>query len=341
MSEMKPWLVDVPVQFNIWIRPECQKKQWEVIRAVRPRILFVVSDGGRTEEEWALINENRTMIDTGIDWDCEVHKLYSDRNYGMYQNQMNANEYIWARVDRCIFMEDDVVPAPTFFAFCRDLLEKYRDDTRISMIAGLNFLGAYDRPEADYFFAKSTHVWGFATWKRVYDNYYDFTYAKQPYTMELLHQAAANHPSFVKKIDAYAQNEYYQGHRAFEEFFLEFAVYGYHQLAIIPTRNMICNIGASADSTHFTNLNDLPKDVQDLFNMKTYDVSFPLKHPDYVIADDYYDRKVHEINADMGWPKIRRQIERKYLYVRSGKNIFEGVKKVLKRRASSNREFEK
>ena len=341
MSEMKPWLVDVPVQFNIWIRPECQKKQWEVIRAVRPRILFVVSDGGRTEEEWALINENRTMIDTGIDWDCEVHKLYSDRNYGMYQNQMNANEYIWARVDRCIFMEDDVVPAPTFFAFCRDLLEKYRDDTRISMIAGLNFLGAYDRPEADYFFAKSTHVWGFATWKRVYDNYYDFTYAKQPYTMELLHQAAANHPSFVKKIDAYAQNEYYQGHRAFEEFFLEFAVYGYHQLAIIPTRNMICNIGASADSTHFTNLNDLPKDVQNLFNMKTYDVSFPLKHPDYVIADDYYDRKVHEINADMGWPKIRRQIERKYLYVRSGKNFFEGVKKVLKRRASSNREFEK
>ena len=341
MAELKPWLVDVPVQFNIWIRPECQKKQWEVIREVRPSILFVVSDGGRNDEEWNLINENRAMIDNGIDWDCEVHKLYSEKNYGMYQNQMNANEYIWARVDRCIFMEDDVVPSPTFFSFCKDLLERYKDDTRISMIAGLNFLGNYDRPEADYFFSKSTHVWGFATWKRVYDNYYNFAYGKSPYTMDLLQHITAENPSFLKKINAYAENDYYQGHRAFEEFFLEFAVYGYHQLAIIPTRNMICNIGASSDSTHFTNLNDLPKDVQNLFHMKTYDVSFPLTHPEYVIEDYYYDKKVHEINADMGWPKLKRQIERKYLYIRSGKNIIEGAKRVLARRAANHREFEK
>ena len=341
MSELKKWLVDVPVQFNIWIRPECQRRQWEVIKQARPRILFVVSDGGRTEEEWALINENRNMVDSEIDWDCEVHKLYSDQNYGMYQNQMNANAYIWDRVDRCIFMEDDIVSSVSFFQFCAELLAKYKDDTRICCISGFNYLGDYDRPSSDYFFSKYYHVWGFATWKRVYQNYYNFNYGKDPYILDLLNHETRNYDSFRNKINAYATQEYYQGHKAFEEFFLEFASYGYHQLTIIPTHNMISNVGATANATHFTQLSDLPKEVQKIFNMKTYEYKFPLKHPEYFISDYYYDRRVHEINADIGWPKVKRQIERKYIYIRSGKNLMEGVKRVLKRRAAGNREYEK
>ena len=104
MSELKKWLVDVPVPFNIWIRPECQKRQWEVIRQARPRILFVVSDGGRTDEEWALINQNRTMVDTGIDWDCEVHKLYSDKNYGMYTRMIPVSAVFQASIISAIMI---------------------------------------------------------------------------------------------------------------------------------------------------------------------------------------------------------------------------------------------
>lgn len=341
MSEMKEWLVDVPVQFNLWIRPECQRRQWEVIREVRPRILFVVSDGGRNEEEWALINQNRELIDNGIDWDCEVHKLYSDKNYGMYQNQMNANEYIWERVDRCIFMEDDNVPAKSFFTFCRDMLEKYKDDERISMISGLNVLGDYDRPSADYFFSRSCHVWGFATWRRVYQNYYNFNYGKDPYVMDLIHKELGNHTAMRKIMDAYAVQEYYQGHKAFEEFFLEFSFFAYHQLAIIPTRNLINNIGATADSAHFVEFSQLPKEVQSIFNMETYEKEGPWKDPEYLVPDYYYDKRVHEIYADIGWPKVKRQIERKYLYLRSGKSLVAGVKKVLRRHANYNNEIEK
>lgn len=56
---MKPYLVDVPVKVNIWTRPECQRKQFEVIKQARPSILFVTSDGGRNEREWQLIYQNR------------------------------------------------------------------------------------------------------------------------------------------------------------------------------------------------------------------------------------------------------------------------------------------
>lgn len=45
--DKKPWLVDVPVKVNIWIRPECQRKQFEALKQARPSILFIQSDGGR------------------------------------------------------------------------------------------------------------------------------------------------------------------------------------------------------------------------------------------------------------------------------------------------------
>ena len=55
MSALKKYLVDIPVRINIWIRPECQRRQFEVIKKARPSILFIQSDGGRNDEEWQAI----------------------------------------------------------------------------------------------------------------------------------------------------------------------------------------------------------------------------------------------------------------------------------------------
>ena len=76
---MKPYLVDLPVRVQLWIRPHLLKKQFEVIRQARPSILFLVSDGGRNEKEQKLIDESRKIFEE-IDWDCTVHKLYMDES---------------------------------------------------------------------------------------------------------------------------------------------------------------------------------------------------------------------------------------------------------------------
>lgn len=129
---MKPYLVDVPVKINIWTRPECQRKQFEVIKQARPSILFVTSDGGRNEREWQLIYQNRKIYDEEIDWDCKVYKLYMDHNLGMYAMGEKRTELIWNTVDRCIMLEDDILPSVSFFQYCAELLEKYKDDERIN-----------------------------------------------------------------------------------------------------------------------------------------------------------------------------------------------------------------
>ena len=73
-------------------------------------------------------------------------------------------------------MEDDCVPSKDFFKFCNLLLEKYKNDNRISQISGNNFLNfkKYKRRNLDsYFFSKLTSSWGWATWKNRWEFCYD------------------------------------------------------------------------------------------------------------------------------------------------------------------------
>ena len=99
----KEYLVDVPVAVQIWIRPEAQRKQFEILREARPSTLLIISDGGRNEEEKRLIQISRTMFETEIDWECSVNSFYSDVNLGTYGCIKAMHEFVWSHVDRCIF----------------------------------------------------------------------------------------------------------------------------------------------------------------------------------------------------------------------------------------------
>lgn len=84
IEDQRPFLVDVPVRVNIWIRPQCQRAQFEVLKKACPSIMIIQSDGGRNEKEWEAIKQNRMLFDDEIDWNCCVYKLYEESNQGLY-----------------------------------------------------------------------------------------------------------------------------------------------------------------------------------------------------------------------------------------------------------------
>lgn len=292
---LKPWLVDVPVKLNIWVRPECQRPQFEVIKQARPSTLFIQSDGGRNEEEWRIINEHRRMFDEEIDWDCTIYRLYEDHNCGMYAMGLRCDDFVWQHVDRCIFLEDDNLPSVSYFQYCAELLERYKDDERISCICGTNAFDTREDCTSDYFFSDRGSIWGIAMWKRTYDAYHDFEYGKDPYTMRLLERLTRRDKDFWKQIQTYSSGRLYKGHVAWDEYHLAFANYGYHQLQIIPTRNLISNIGFGASSEHADELKAMTPGMRSMFNTKTYELEFPLKHPRYVINDIEYTERINRL----------------------------------------------
>ena len=291
----KKWLVNVPVAIYIWIRPECQRRQFEIIREARPSILFLLSDGGRNDEENLSIAQNRNLFESGIDWECTVYKVFENRNLGLYSFGKKAHQAVWEIVDRCIFLEDDILPSLSFFKYCENLLEKYKDDTRICQICGMNHLGTYAVCNKDYFFSRQGAIWGYAKWRRVYQTFYDEAYFKDSYVLNLLKDSTRENKLFWKRVMGYRVNRYFEGHPAGPEYFFEFCIYGQHQVQIIPRVNLISNIGATADSAHADELNCLPRRIRNLFNMKIFDLNFPLKHPEYVVLDENYARKVERV----------------------------------------------
>lgn len=302
----RPYLVDVPVKINIWIREECQRKQFEVLKKARPSILFVTSDGGRNEREWEIIRRHRAMFDSEIDWQCTVYSLYMTENTGLYGMGKYRTELIWSTVDRCIMLEDDVIPSVSFFRYCAELLEKYKDDPRISCICGMNHLGVWDEASADYFFSRQGSIWGYATWRRFVMQDRSFHYGKDPYTMKLLRNQLKDNPTFLKKVETYAKEELCDGHIAATEFWLEFDMCARGSLQIIPKKNMICNIGCTEDSAHAKGYKYLNSDAKKLFFMKTYELEGEISHPKYMMPDMDYEKRR---NATLGYndPKAARR----------------------------------
>ncbi len=286
---MKPFLVDVPVRIMIWNRPDCMRKQFEVLRQARPSILFLISDGGRTKEEMELIKQSRAVFDA-IDWECQVHKFYFESNNGMYAIGKEYLPKLWALVDRCIFLEDDYVPAVSYFSFCAELLEKYKDDERIARITGFNPFETYpDAEPYDYFFSENGWaIWGSAYWRRNYQerSWPPLPYANNEYIMRCLNDNLSWF--WQQKLKGYAAGKLVENHAPGSEFYIAMDSALYHRVSIIPTRNMISNIGVQG--AHFSGLEELNDEQKKWFFSKTYEIDGPIKHPEYVIDDKHYGR---------------------------------------------------
>ena len=183
---MKPYLVDVPVAIQAFIRPQMLEQQWAVIKEARPSVLFVRSDGPRdtvpTDAE--LIAKSRAITED-IDWECTVYRLYEEKNIGMYGMMKKCPPFIWSKVDRCIFLEDDQIPSVSYFRFCAELLEKYKDDLRIERITGVNLCEKWEDTPDDYLFARVPTSSGTAMWRRSYEaRDPELSYKNNPYVME-------------------------------------------------------------------------------------------------------------------------------------------------------------
>lgn len=290
--------IKVPCALIFFNRPEPLRKAFAAIREYQPTKLFLIQDGARIEKKESdtkLINECRDIV-SKVDWDCDVVKIYSDKNLGcgfrIYSGVKEAFEY----VDRLAIIEDDIVCSPSFFKFVEDLLERYKDDEHIQMISGMNQMGIYERTPYDYVFTSwGGSIWGWATWKRVWDTFeYGLSWMNSSYEKETIFSSSAT-PRMSNMLSTLASDLNFKLNAkhslsAWSGLF-GFSAFLYSRLCIVPKYNLTANIGLTADSTHATdNIELLPKKVRRLFNMKTYELNFPLHHPKYMIDDRIFTK---------------------------------------------------
>jgi hypothetical protein len=279
---MPNYQLKTPVAFIIFNRPETTKRVFAEIAKAKPPKLLVIADGPRADypndvEKCAAV---RTIID-GVDWDCEVLTNYSDVNLGCKRRVSSGLDWVFDTVEEAIILEDDCLPHPTFFRFCEELLERYRDDKRIAMISGDNFQFGRKRTEYSYYFSRYTHIWGWASWRRAWDNYdVDMKIWHEIRDGGWLRDLLEDKKSvrYWKKIF----DKVYQGKIDTWDYPWVFVCWMNSALTIIPNVNLVSNIGFGSEAVHTTKRNKFAE-------MKTEYMDFPISHPSYILRDSKAD----------------------------------------------------
>jgi hypothetical protein len=293
---MKPYNNDVAVLLIFFTRHEPFEKVFEQVKLARPSKLFLYQDGPRVGRDDDVDNIMKCRaIAEDIDWDCEIHKFYQEKNVGCDPSEYIAQKWMFENVDRGIILEDDDLPTQSFFRYCKELLDKYYHDTRIAYISGTNLLGVYDNgTEDDYFFSSAGSIWGWASWRRTIDLWDEkLSFLEHQPTLKLLEEVMGK-KNFNFKLPTW--NWHKNSKKQYYESILGSSVWLNSQLIIVPRKNMISNIGVVPDSTHAAaSLNKLPKKTRRVFFSETFDIGEVIKHPRYVIKDNSFYKKVYKL----------------------------------------------
>lgn len=283
---MNIFTLDTAVVLLVFNRPDATARVFSSIRDARPSHLLIVADGPRFEhpDEVQKCKEVRTIVEK-IDWPCEVKQNYSEINLGCKKRVSSGLDWAFSQVDEAIILEDDCLPDASFFPFCQELLIHHRNNENIMMVCGTNLMGSWKEDQQSYHYANYDWVWGWATWRRAWQHY-DVTMNQwqNPQCRErirlFLHddrfyrfREKAFQQAFDNKIDTW-------------DYQWSFARLLHEGLAVVPSINLVTNIGYGRDATHTIVMDS------ELSGMATGRISLPLQHPKYGGPDGEYDLSV-------------------------------------------------
>lgn len=140
------------------------------LRDIRPPRVYLAVDGARPGRpgEAEAVAACRDLL-SAFDWPCERRTLFQESNLGCGNGVTTAISWFFEHEERGIILEDDILPDPSFFPFCTELLDRYEGDPRVFAISGCNYVPEAARDSRGaYRFSRVPHIWGWATWRRTW-----------------------------------------------------------------------------------------------------------------------------------------------------------------------------
>jgi len=246
--------------------------------------LFIIADGPRknNDEDNRLCLKTRDIVEK-IDWDCKVHKDYSNNNIGLRKRVSTGLNWVFEHTEEAIILEDDCLPHPTFFRFCEELLDYYRNEEKIMAISGTNFISLQKPVNNSYFFSAFINVWGWASWRRAWINYDDKmndwpNLSKGDFLLKILRDEKS-----VKYYKTVLQEVYEEKINTWDYRWL-FSCWQNDGLIIIPAVNSVTNIGFGSEATHTKGPGKRSAVIP------SNEIVFPLKHTKNIERDEDMDK---------------------------------------------------
>ncbi len=294
-----------PILFLVFNRPETTARVFEAIRAARPARLYVAADGPRKSRkgEDARCAQTREIA-TAVDWPCELKTLFRDDNLGCRNAISSAISWFFEHEPEGVILEDDCLPDASFFSYCAELLERYRDDERVMVISGDGSAPFEFASDNSYLFSSFPLIWGWATWRRAW-RHYDFeAFRKGPWSDVIA--SVSENAAFRERRETLCRATA-EGEIDTWDYVWSFTVWSQSGLSVIPRSNLISNIGFGADATHTT------ESVNPRAALPTVPIRTPLTHPSRMFANAAFDASVIRHVHGIGPPRtLRTRLEKKW-----------------------------
>jgi len=285
-----------PVLLLIFNRPETTRRVFAEVRRVRPSRLYVAADGPRPTVAGELEQcMAARAAATAVDWPCDIHTLYRDANLGCQAAVNSGLDWFFREEEEGIILEDDCRPSESFFWFCQELLSRYRTQERVMLISGTNYVSDIFSPGNSYCFSRYFSIWGWASWRRVWELYdpelRDWPRRRAEHGLRSFYDQRFMRRHLTKTFDL----AYERKVDTWDIQFFYSCLFN-DGLAAVPSVNLISNIGSVG--THSTS------DATHVFLPNSEMNTELLVHPDSIHPDTRHDNALFDRMFKRTFPQV-------------------------------------
>lgn len=296
-------MYQIPVVVIVFNRPEETKLLINALRKIKPANIFIIGDGPRKNGTDLLKIRGVKSVLAEIDWECQIRENFSEINLGCQKRVSSGLSWVFSYVEKAIILEDDCIPNISFFEYCKDNLELYKNDTRVMSISGTRLAPVKGNNNV---FSNYSICWGWATWSRAWKyyendlgdldelidrNFFRFFFGSRRASYYWCH--------IFSKLNAGKLNSW--------AYRWMLSCWKMNGLSLVPPCNLIENIGEGIDATHtkdknkFLGVISTEMKIEDNYSKIFHDLEM-----DRWIEDNFYSKS---ILSRMSW-LIKKLINR-------------------------------
>jgi len=237
----------VPVVLFLFNRASMLDQVVDVLCRARPRLVLAIADGPRPDhaDDVARCAAARAVVDR-LDESCRVIRHFSQTNLGCNERIRSGLDWAFEQVSEAIVLEDDVVPDLSFFPWCARMLDRYRDVPNVMHVSGRNHLGRWTQQGEGHCLLHRASSWGWATWRRAWQRpvampgtQKDIVRAGERASIDRI---VLDHLMMLHEIVS-------AGKSSATDWYWDVKKALVGGLSVVPSVNVIKNIGFGADST--------------------------------------------------------------------------------------------
>lgn len=245
-------MLNTPILLITFNRPDHVRQVLTEIRKQQPAQLFVCQDGAREGNalDAERVQQVRDVITELVDWPCELHALYQEKNLGCGPGPAAGIDWFFSQVEKGIIMEDDCLPHPDFFAYCEDMLNRYNDNSNVQFINATLY---HDRWQCDasYGFSHYMVTGAWAAWRETWQGFDLDMHSWDAWQFRKQVKRLTNSTTEanwwywkLEEIQADTSKKSYWDYQMQMHLFKNAAV------TIHPKTNLVSNIGFDTEATH-------------------------------------------------------------------------------------------